>query len=111
MSIKDDCAKRIVKIAENNVELQYYLLDPTTYEPIVLDDYTETYGQTRIDNDRVAADAEKAQWDTLTPKDVADSQAAANKAVGFYDLLQTAMNGTDGEMYPITEAVATPEQI
>jgi len=51
---REDCVQKIVKVAENNVEIRYILYDKDNKE-IVINGLTESYGQDRIDN-------EKARW-------------------------------------------------
>ena len=93
---QEQCKKQIVKIAENNVELQYYLLSPTDYSKVVIDQYTESYGQTEITDDRVSADAEWDFWDGLDAQGIADKIKDAVDNVDFYDKLQEAMDAEDG---------------
>ena len=97
---KDDCKQQITKIAENNVEVQWYLISPVDGSKVVC--FTESYGQTRIDEDRVDAEAEKATWDELRDvKVLGDRIAVADAAVGFYDTLQQAMSAEDGTTIPL----------
>lgn len=96
MAEQSDCKKQIVKIAENNVELQYYLLSPVTMEKVILPEYTEAYGQTRIDDDRAVADTEWAFWDGLDAQGIADKITDAADDVAYYNKLQTAMGEDDG---------------
>ena len=96
MAEKSDCKMQIVKIAENNVEVQWYLLSPVTGERIPYAAMTEGYGQTRIDDDRVTADAEWAFWDGLDATGIADKIKDAADDVALYDKLQTAMAAEDG---------------
>ena len=96
MATQEQCKRQVVKIAENNVELQYYLLSPADLSKVVLDEYTESYGQTRITDDRVAADDDWAFWDGLDAKDISDKIADASDNVAFYNQLQTVMDAVDG---------------
>ena len=97
---KDDCKQQIAKIAENNVEVQWYLISPVDGSKVVC--FTESYGQTRIDEDKVAAETEQAEWDELRDvKVLGDRIAVADAAVAFYDKLQTAMTSADGTILAI----------
>ena len=97
---KDDCKQQIAKIAENNVEIQWYLISPIDGSKVIA--FTESYGQTRIDEDKVAAETEQAEWDELRDVTVlADRIAVADAAVAFYDKLQTAMTSADGTILAI----------
>ena len=96
MATQEDCKSRIIKIAENNVEIQYYLLSPVDYSKVVLGEYTESYGQTRITDDRVAADNEWSFWDGLDAAGIADKIKDAADEVALYDKLQQAMDAEDG---------------
>jgi hypothetical protein len=96
MTTKEQCKKQIVKIAENNVELQYYLLSPNDYSKVVIDQYTEGYGQTRITDDRVQADEDWAFWDGLDAPGIAAKITEAADEVSFYDKIQDCMDAEDG---------------
>ena len=63
---------------------------------MVLDEYTESYGQTRITDDRVSADENWTFWDGLDASGIADKIKDAETEVKFYDTLQTVMNAVDG---------------
>lgn len=94
--IKDDCKVQAVKIAENNVELQWYLLSPIDGEKVVA--FTESYGQTRITEDRVAPDVEKLMWDSVGSDMtiIVNNQKAADADVELYNTLQIVMEAVDG---------------
>uniref|UniRef100_A0A6M3J1E6 Uncharacterized protein n=1 Tax=viral metagenome TaxID=1070528 RepID=A0A6M3J1E6_9ZZZZ len=97
MAEASDCKRQIVKIGENNVELQYYLLSPVTGARVVLGEYTVAYGQTKIDNDRISADAEWEFWDGLDAKGIADKIKTAANEVDYFNLIQDVMtNAADG---------------
>ena len=68
MAEASDCKRQIVKIAENNVELQYYLLSPVDMSKVILSEYTVSYGQTKIDADRIPIDQEWSFWYGLDAK-------------------------------------------
>jgi len=96
MAEASDCKRQLVKIAENNVELQYYLLSPVTGEKVVLSEYTVSYGQQKIDDDRAVADQEWAFWEGLDARGIADKIALAAKEVEYYDKVQNIMGAVDG---------------
>ena len=50
-TLKDKCRRILVKIAINNVEVQYCLFDEHGTE-VLIDTLIETYGQSRIDRER-----------------------------------------------------------
>ena len=95
MATQEQCKQRIIKIAENNVEHQYYLFDANG-NPVVLPEFTTTYGQAKIDTDRAQADTDKAYWDGIDSAAIADQFTTANEQVAFYDTIQTVMNAADG---------------
>lgn len=101
MAEKSQCNRRLVKIAENNVEDQYYLLSPVDGSKVVLTEYTTSYGQIKIDTDRADADANWSFWDGLDAQGIADMISDAAKEVEFYDNVQTVMNAADGTMMDI----------
>lgn len=96
MATQDDCKRQLVKIAENNVELQYYLISPYNYKKVILPEYTISYGQQKIDDDRVEADAEWTFWAGLDAKGIADKISVAADNVKYYDDVQSVMNDVDG---------------
>ena len=96
MATQEQCKRQLVKIAENNVELQYYLLSPADLSRVVLTEYTESYGQTRITDDRVIADDEWDFWDGLDAQGIADKIATAADDVEFFNQAQTVMDAVDG---------------
>lgn len=96
MAEASDCKRQLVKIAENNVELQYYLLSPVTMDKVILPEYTVSYGQQKIDDDRAVADADWAFWDGLDAQGISDKISTAAKNVTYYDSVQTTMEADDG---------------
>ena len=96
MAEQSDCKKQLVKIAENNVELQYYLLSPVDMSKVILPEYTVSYGQTKIDTDRAQADSDWAFWDGLSAADVAAQITEAQKQVAYFNDVQDVMNAIDG---------------
>jgi hypothetical protein len=98
MAEASDCKRQLVKIAENNVELQYYLLSPITMGKVVLGEYTVSYGQQKIDDDRVNADEEWSFWAGLDAKGIADKISDASDEVDYFDQVQAVMNAEDGTL-------------
>ena len=96
MALVTDCKRQLVKIAENNTELQYYLLSPVDGSRVLLNEYTVGYGQEKIDGDRVTADEDWAFWDGLDGVGIATKITDAVDAVAFFDRVQTVMDGEDG---------------
>lgn len=96
MAEQSDCKRQLVKIAENNTELQYYLLSPVDGSRVVLDQFTIGYGQQKIDTDRTIADEEWAFWEGLDATGIADKIRDAADAVSFFNGVQTVMDGEDG---------------
>ena len=96
MAEASDCKRQLVKIATNNVELQYYLLSPVDYSKVVLPEYTVSYGQQKIDDDRAIADTNWAFWDSLDAQGIADKISDAANEVDYYDTVQDVMDDIDG---------------
>lgn len=48
---KEDCTKEIKKIAENNVEIKYYL-ELKGGKKLYIDEFTESYGKNRVDEEK-----------------------------------------------------------
>ena len=96
MALVTDCKRQLVKIAENNTELQYFLLSPVDGSRVLLNEYTVGYGQEKIDGDRVTADEDWAFWDGLDGVGIATKITDAVDAVAFFDRVQTVMDGEDG---------------
>ena len=96
MAEASDCKRQLVKIAENNVELQYYLLSPVDMSKVILPEYTIAYGQQKIDDDRAVADDEWAFWDGLDAEGIADKISTAAENVAYFNNVQSVMNNIDG---------------
>ena len=96
MAEASDCKRQIVKIAENNVELQFYLLSPVTGERVPYAAMTIGYGQEKIDTDRATADTEWSFWDGLDAVGISDKIKDAADDVELYDKLQQVMDAVDG---------------
>lgn len=92
---KTQCHRQVVKIAENNIELQYYLYN-NQMQKIVISEFSEAYGQSRITAERVDADAAYDMWANLDVKELAAQVTGASKEVLFFEQLQTVMDAEDG---------------
>ena len=101
MATAAQCRKQLVKIAENNVELQYYLLSPATLERVVLPEYTISYGQTKIDSDRATADSTWQFWNGLDAPSIASIVSEALDNVTYFDKVQDVMNAADGTIVDV----------
>jgi len=69
---KEKTTKEIVKVADNNVEVKYFI-ELKSGEKIYLDEYTESYGQNRLDKEKAQAQAELDKW---TAKETVDNLKA-----------------------------------
>ena len=69
---KEKTTKEIVKVADNNIEIRYFI-ELKSGEKIYLDEYTESYGQNRLDKEKSQAQAELDKW---TAKETVDSLKA-----------------------------------
>lgn len=49
MATKEECSRQLVKIADNNVELQYYLFGSNNNK-VILSEHTESFGSKQLLN-------------------------------------------------------------
>jgi len=89
---REDCVQKIVKVAENNVELRYILYDKNSKE-IVVDQYTEAYGAEKIAQDKAAAQDDYDYWNTLKPAEISAQKAEAQAKLTTLASIETAMAG------------------
>jgi len=90
MNYLEKADKNIKKVAENNVEVQFILYDKDRKEVILK---TESYGQNRIDEEKVLALAEHKKWDELSQEDINANKAKAKADLDEIAEVQSVMDG------------------
>lgn len=73
---KDKCTKEVKRVAENHVEVRYFI-ELKDGEKIYMDEYTETYGPNRIAAEKVYAQSELDNWNDTKTVDALKAQAQA----------------------------------
>ena len=76
---KDKCTKEIVKIAENDAEVRYFI-ELKSGEKIYLDEYTKSYGSQRVLQEKQTLQAELAKWEDTKTIDAFKASAQAKLA-------------------------------
>lgn len=95
MATSDHTLRRLVKIDENIVELQYYLFDADE-NIVVVEELTESYGVSRIADYDDEASAELAYWQNFDVAARAEKIAAAQKKVDRANFLKQIIDAANG---------------
>ncbi len=85
----DKCTKIIEKIAENHIIVKYVLYDSKQNEIVI---ETKEYGQTKIDEEKEAAQTEFDKWDKMSTELITKNKKEAQTKLNEVNSLQAEMN-------------------
>ncbi len=95
MLTKHKAHRQAVKISDNNVELQYYLFNKDQ-EQVILEEYTQSFGKTRILSIREQAQNTLAYWQQFDPELVVNELAVASKSLSDIETIFMLKDQADG---------------
>lgn len=82
------CKRRVMKVGDNHVIVQYILYDTDNKEVVVKE---EEYGSTRIESELDSAQKEYDTWNKLTQKEIDAKKLTAQKRVQELNEIQSEM--------------------
>jgi hypothetical protein len=91
MITKDMCTRRVRKVGNNNVVVEYLLKDKDGKD-VVFDRLTEHYGADILASARQSAEQKKADWQSVDATRIAKEVAACDAELAKLDDVETEMN-------------------